>query len=238
MRGVPSLAIGRKKARLTHCRSPVALVARTNEAPAAPGACSSDSAHLPIRRTEQGASRRRRVREPSAVGLPFTFDEMHGITDPCVGLDIGFPKIVERAENVVMVARRERQLQESRIEQPAGRAPPEKTTLEQIFFAAPSGRPNFRSGANRTLILEQPFKHADRGVERRTRTLRGFAVLIAVIELFVNQTAGKVRCGTPEVATKRERAPINAWLNLTLEEGSHPRLDQTQLPEAGLIVPS
>ena len=106
-----------------------------------------------------------------------------------------------------MVARWERELQESRISHLAGGAPPEQTTLQQIFFAAPSGRPDLRSGADSTLVLEQSLEHADGGVERRTHTLRRFAVPTAVIELLANETARKALRGTPEVAAKRERCP-------------------------------
>ena len=55
------------------------------------------------------------IEEPSTVGLPPALDEMHGSADVRVRLEIGVRKVVERTENVVMVALPERELQELRI---------------------------------------------------------------------------------------------------------------------------
>ncbi len=93
------------------------------------------------------------------------FDDMQGIADARVGLETGGPEVVERTENVVVVAGRERELQERRIRDLAGRAPPEETALEQVLLASPSGRRNLRRRPNGSLVLEQSLQHADRGVE-------------------------------------------------------------------------
>jgi hypothetical protein len=42
----------------------------------------------------------RAIEEPSAIGLPLSLDEMHGIVDACVGFDAGVPEIVDRTKNV------------------------------------------------------------------------------------------------------------------------------------------
>ena len=106
------------------------------------------------------------IEKPSTVGLLPALDDMHGIADARVGLDTGVPEIVERTENVVVVARRKRELQERRIGDLAGGAPPEETALEQVLLAAPSGRRDLRRGPDGTLVLEQALQHADGGVER------------------------------------------------------------------------
>ena len=117
-----------------------------------------------------------------------------------------------------MVAGRERELQERRIRDLAGRAPSEETALEQVLLASPSGRRDLRRGPDGTLVLEQPLQHADRGVERRARALRRFAVPTAVVELLADETAREALRRASEVGAERERAPVDARLHLALEE--------------------
>src|ERR1700716_3200370 len=64
----------------------------------------------------------RAVAEPSTVGLLPALDDMQGIADARVGLETCVPEVVERTENIVVVAGRERELQELRIRDLAGRA--------------------------------------------------------------------------------------------------------------------
>ena len=52
----------------------------------------------------------RSIEEPAAIGLPPALDELQGVVHAWVGLDAGGPEVVERAEDVVVVARREREL--------------------------------------------------------------------------------------------------------------------------------
>jgi hypothetical protein len=129
----------------------------------------------PTRLTHRLAERKgerlvvRAIEEPSTVGLPPAFDQMHGIADARVGLDIGLPEVVERTENVVMVARRKRELQECWVGDLAGAAPPEEATLKEILLAAPLGGRDFRRGPDGTFVFEQSFQHTDGGMERRAR---------------------------------------------------------------------
>src|SRR5439155_3986362 len=167
------------------------------------------------------SSRRRHTRWPrdwSSDVCSSDLDKVHGIADARVGPDTGVPEVVERTENVVMVAGRESELQERRCRDLAGGAPPEEATLEQILLAAPPGRRDLRRGPAGTLVLEQPLQHADRGVEGRARTLRRFAVPTAVIELLADETEREALRRTPEVGAKRERAPVDARLHFALEE--------------------
>src|SRR5262249_60274401 len=101
----------------------------------------------------------------------------------------GVHEVVERTEDVVVVAGRVRELQEHRIRDFAGRAPSEETALEQVLLGSPSGPRDLRRGPDGTLVLEQPLQHADRGVERRARALRRVAVPATVRELLIDETA-------------------------------------------------
>src|SRR5690242_14155477 len=158
------------------------------------------------------------IEKPAAVSLPPALDNLQSIADARVGPDAGGLEVVERTQNVVVVAGREREFQERRIRHLAGRTPPEETALEQVLLASPSGRCDFWRGSNRALILEQPLQHADSGMEGSAHALRRFAVPPAVIELFADQTAREAIRRVPEIGAKRERAPVDAGLHLSLEE--------------------
>ena len=130
----------------------------------------------------------------------------------------GGPEVVERAEDVVLVARRERESQERRARNVAGRAPPEETPLEQILLASSSCRGDFGRGAGGALVLEQPLEDANRRVKRRARALRRLAVPPAVLELLAEKTAGEAFRRMSEVRAKCERAAVDARLDLAFEE--------------------
>src|SRR5580658_1834745 len=76
------------------------------------------------------------VEQPSAIGLAFAFNHLHGFVDARVGLEIGGPKVVEGAENVVTIAGREGEFEECRIDDLAGGAAAEEAALEQVLVAA------------------------------------------------------------------------------------------------------
>src|ERR1700744_6395238 len=118
---------------------------------------------------------------------------MHGVAEASVGrlACMGVPEVVECAQNVVMVAWREGELQELRIRNLAGGAPPEEATLEQVFLAAPSGRRDLGRGPDGTLVREETLQHADRGVERGARAVGRFAVPTSVLQLLAEETAGQ-----------------------------------------------
>lgn len=79
----------------------------------------------------------RAIEEPSTIGLLPALDDMQGIADARIGLDTGVSEVVERTEDVVVVAGRKREFQERRIRDLAGRAPSEETALEQVRLASP-----------------------------------------------------------------------------------------------------
>jgi hypothetical protein len=94
------------------------------------------------------------VEEPSTIGLPPARDEMHGIPDPHVRRNTRFCEVIERTEDLVVVAGWERELQERRIRDLAGREPSEERSLELVLLASPSRCRDLRRGPDRTLVLE------------------------------------------------------------------------------------
>src|SRR5215470_6662138 len=109
------------------------------------------------------------IEEPSAVGLTLALDETEGFVDTRIWavaiLKRGVPEVMEGAQDVIAVARREGELQEVGVRHFAGGEPSEECAFEQVLLAAsPCGRDLRRAGDGR-FILEQALEHADRGVE-------------------------------------------------------------------------
>src|SRR6202044_424557 len=98
------------------------------------------------------------IEEPSTIGLPAVFDDVQGIPDTRVGLNTGLPEVVERTKDIVVIAGRERELQERRIRDLAGREPSQERALEQVLLASPSGCRDLRRGPDGSLVLEQPLE--------------------------------------------------------------------------------
>ena len=96
------------------------------------------------------------VEEPAAVGLALAFNELDRFGHARVGLPTGCPEIIERAENVVVVARRESEFEEFGIGDFAGGAASEERTFEQIFFGTVAGGGNF--GCVRVVSLLRQFR--------------------------------------------------------------------------------
>src|SRR5262245_35146961 len=150
----------------------------------------------------------------------------------------GASEVIERAENVIVVARRERKLQEIRIRDFTRGSPPKKSALEQILLAAPSRRPNLRPGSNRTIVLEQSLQRANRRVERRPLAVRLFAVPAAVIQLFAHEALSQGLGRPPEIRAKRQHAPVDARLNFASKEGKPAGCRRTQVPAPAVVVPT
>src|SRR5262249_54774745 len=102
------------------------------------------------------------IKEPSTVDLPPVLDDVQSIRDARVWLKTCVSKVVERTKDVVAIAGWEGERQERPIRGLAGREPTEQGALEQVLFASPFGRRDLRRGSDGTLVLEQPFQHADR----------------------------------------------------------------------------
>src|SRR5262249_37736216 len=105
------------------------------------------------------------VEQPGAVGLPLALDELDRVCDALVGCDAGAAQVVERAQDVVAVARGEGEGQERGQGDGARRAPAEEATLEQVRLAATARERELRARTDGALVLAEPFEHADGGVE-------------------------------------------------------------------------
>lgn len=166
------------------------------------------------------------IEDPSPVRPAFAFEDAHGIADARVGrnmvVNTGGPEVVERTEDVVMVAGRERELQELRIGDLTGRESAEKSALEEVLFATPPGPCDLcharRLGADCTLVFEKALQNADRRVVRRANALGRNAVPAAVVELIADETSREALTGAAEVGSNSERAPVDTRLNLAFEE--------------------
>src|SRR5215470_8523713 len=75
-------------------------------------------------------------------------------------------------------------------------------------------------GAVCLLVLQQPFEHADRGVERGAHGASlCLAVPAAVFELLAEEPVHQPSARFAEVRAERQRAAVDARLDLALEEG-------------------
>ena len=81
--------------------------------------------------------------EPAAVGLALAFNELDRFGHARVGLPTGCAEIIERAEDVVVVAGRESELEEFGIRDFAGRAAAVERAIEEIPFSAAAGSRDF-----------------------------------------------------------------------------------------------
>src|SRR5262249_13626378 len=104
--------------------------------------------------------------------------------------------------------------------------------LQQILLATPPHRVDFGRGPDGALVLEEALEHADRRVVRGDLALRRVAVPAAVAQLLADEAAREALGRTSEVRPERERATVDARLDLALEEGL--RVELLGPAEAGL----
>ena len=81
--------------------------------------------------------------EPAAVGLALAFDEFDGFAHAWIGFGAGGAEVIESAENVVVVARRESEFEEFPVGDLAGGFAAEERAIEEIFFGAVAGGGDF-----------------------------------------------------------------------------------------------
>ena len=185
------------------------------------------------------------VQEPATVGLAAAFDEMNSFAETRIGRDMvvhcGGTEVVEGAKNVVVVARREGELEKFRMDDLASGEAAEEGALKQVFFGAMAGGRDFfcvgGSGADGAFILEKALENADGGVERGAATLGGFAIPTAFRELFGEETAREDFVGAAEVGAEREDAAVDARLDFADEEGIATEFGGAEIP-VGLIAPA
>src|SRR6476661_8934824 len=133
-----------------------------------PAACPADTGlHLPWNMFGM-----KEVERPAPVLVAALNHGFDGVTDAAVGFDSCIPQIIESAQNVVAPKRWVGKAQPAFVDNFAGSKRAEHATLKQIVFRL---LPGFRYGrrfAPCSLVFEQSFEHADRGVKRRAQAPR------------------------------------------------------------------
>src|SRR5699024_5261680 len=127
-------------------------------------------------------------------------------------------EIVQTPEYVVVPVNGEGEGQPVRIDHFPSTRPAAKTTNQQILLGSSTSF-RHRDCPARPLVLQQPLKYADRGVERRPhRSVLGFTVPPAVIELFAEQTLHQAIHGLSEIGSDGHSGTVDARLGLAIEE--------------------
>ena len=158
------------------------------------------------------------LQQPGAVWLPLVSDQLHGLGHARVGSVTGAAEVVQGAQDVVLPARRPRELQPALGRHLTGAQASEQLPRQQVLLAAPTSRGD-RDPPPGQLVLEQALEHADRRVERgHGGAVLGLAVPAAIVELVVEQTRDQAVDVRSEVGADRQRPAIDARLHLAVEE--------------------
>ena len=191
----------------------------------------------------------RGIEEPSAVGLAAALDEVQGIHGARVGLDTGVPEVVERTEDVVVVAGREGELEERRTCDLAGREPSEKSALEQILLAAPAGgrEAGHESGRSPARSYSSSPSSTQIVVWNDERVLPGASQFQPPSSsCSLTRRRARVSSGRPNYAPTASTPPLMQGSSSPSKNGFPPGLhpkdpagtaNRRQVPATGIIVP-
>src|SRR5579859_1323194 len=100
------------------------------------------------------------IKRPRAVGQAFFFNDLDGVMHARVRGDVGSAEIVERAQNVIAIARRERELEEFGTDHFARGKAPEKCSIEKVLLGAAAGSCDLRRDRARGPASALEFQHA------------------------------------------------------------------------------
>ena len=157
------------------------------------------------------------VHRPSPVLMAPRLHDSNCLVYSFVGFDLRASKVIKPAQDVVMPHRRKRKARPISIDDLAGAKPPEHSTLEQIFVGFSARLRNGCTTSPRTLVLQQPFENADRGIERGTRTRRRVTIPAAVRELLVQKTIHDAIAALAKVTADSQNGTVYACLGFTVE---------------------
>ena len=104
-------------------------------------------------------------REPSAFRVALAADMFDGVGKPVIRAGPGRAEVVQAAEDVVSVARRECELQEIGMGDLPGRFPAIHAALDQVLLTAQTRIDQIGIRAASALVLEQAFEDVDRRSE-------------------------------------------------------------------------
>ena len=159
------------------------------------------------------------VEQPAAVGLLLRPHHLDCLGHTGIGFGFGRPEVVERAEHVVVPVVGERELEIGRLCNFAGALAAEQAALEQVVLTRSTRGADLVGTTGRSLEREQTVEHVDRRVERRShRPVLGLAVPSAVLESFAEDAIDDRRDVHAEVRAGLDRPPVDAGLDLTIEE--------------------
>src|SRR5208282_2072613 len=165
------------------------------------------------------------VQRPAPVlvtALDYDFD---GVADAAVGFDSCTSQIIESTQDIVVPKRREREAKPAFVDDFAGSKRAEHAALEKIVFAPLAGLRDGRRFAPCSLVFEQPFEHADGGMERRAQAGRAFrrqegprfAVPAAIFELLAQELLGQCVVRLLEIRTDAEDSAVDAGLRFAVK---------------------
>src|SRR5688572_20521130 len=152
---------------------------------------------------------------PSPILTALLDDEVERLGHPLVPRDPGTPQILQRPQDIIVVAVWERELGIGRIDDLAGRKPAEEAPLEEVFLPPFTGRRQGWRAVRRSLVLGKALEHVDRRMERAARrSVLLLAVPSAVVHLLPEQPVHEAPALRilPEVRADRDNSAINAGL--------------------------
>ncbi len=152
------------------------------------------------------------VQRPTPILLATFHHYFDGFTDTAVGFDSCAPQIIESAQDVVVPMRRVREAQPAFVDDLAGAKRAEQAAFEQIVFGPLASLRDSRRLASSPFVFEQPFEHANGGVERRALAFGCLAVPAAILELLIQKLTGQCVVRLLEIRTDAEDSAVDAGL--------------------------
>jgi hypothetical protein len=158
------------------------------------------------------------VQRPAPVLVAALHHGFDGVSEAVIGFGSCIPQIIESAQDIVVPKRREREAEPAFVDDFAGSERTEHAALKQIVFAPFTGLNDGGRFAPRSFVFEEPFEHADGGMERRTAALGCFAVPAAIFELLAQESRGQCLVRFLEIRADGENSAIDAGLRFAVKE--------------------
>lgn len=117
-----------------------------------------------------------------------------------------------------MPERRECEAEPAFVNDFTGSKRAQHAAIEQIVFGPLAGLSDGRRFAPGSFVIEQPFEHADGGMERRSTAFGGFPVPAAIFELLLEELIGQCVIRFFEIRADAEDSAVDAGLRLAVKE--------------------
>ncbi len=163
------------------------------------------------------------VERPAAVLVAALDDDFDGFADAAVGFDSCVAQVIEAAQDVVVPKGGEGEAQPAIVDDFAGAKRAEHAALEQIVFGTLAGFGDGCRFAAGAFEFEEPFQHANSGVEGRAAAGRAFrryggprfTVPATIFELFAEDLFGECVVGFFEICADAEDSAVDAGLGFS-----------------------